>query len=336
MAAAEGAWQFQVVERGFLPPPADAGLHGSDDYDVLVSPTPYQAVCEAVAPATDRPSGWTTHLLIDPALPAFALPLVVSHEFHHGIQAGICAFGNNLSEAGALYVSGIHRKGEGKNLSYFLGFNAFQHAPDRSLDWQGNTGDFYPYGSALYFMYLDDVDATAPLTRYKSLLDELYARTKSAPSAACPYYLDAVDTLVGLDASYGRFARWRYFVGEQDDGQHFSDLANWKGAKATDVLEPVALDRETDLAELPLAAAQPATLPMPYGASYVRVGLADAAPGTRLRLGFQGDAATRWRIESILQRPGEGSLEGELEVGADGQKTADLSLAVVIAWCSRS
>lgn len=320
LAAADDAWSYQVGDKGFLPPPADSGLLGSDDFDVLVQPTPFIAYTEAITPASDRPLGWASHLVLDPSLPDSALPLVVSHELHHAVQAGVCLVGNNLGEAGAVFVSGIHRAGEAWHLTYSLGFNTYQQAPWKSVDWQAGTGNYYPYGGALFFMFVDETrgDGT-PLSTYRTLLSDMYAKTEGA--SECPSYLDAYRQRFDLDDAYAEFARWRYFVGPEDDGAHFADLANWEGPDQH--LESVALDADLDLGALPIEGAPLVEAPMEYGAAYVRLALAGLGAGERIALSLSGDPAVRWRL-GVLRLGAAGAEDQEIVVPESGALDVEL------------
>jgi MYXO-CTERM domain-containing protein len=314
LAAAEAAWAFQVLERGMRAPPADAGAFGSDDYDIFVQASPYLAYVEPLVPASDRTNGSTSRMVVDRTLPEFALPLVVSHELHHAIQLGVCPFDANFAESGAVYVSGTQLPDDATFLSYFIGFNEFQSTPYRSVDWTGALLNGYEYGSALVWIYLDDATGAPPLEHYTALLQRL----GEAPAGGCPHYLDALGETVDVDAAYGEFARWRYFVGPEDDGQHFAALSMWEASQPDQKLQSVMLSADLDLSALPVEAAAPEEPPMRYGATYVRVGLAGIGPDEHIELRFQGDAAVRWSVGVVRVELGP-TGEEEMAVPEDGQ-----------------
>lgn len=320
LEAAEDAWSYQVVGLGFLPPPSDAGLHGSDDFDIVIEPTPYLGYTAATVEAADRPLGWASRIVLDPGLPDYVIPLIVSHEFHHAIQTGICPIGSNLGEAGAVLVSGIHRAGEAWYLTYSLGFNTFQQAPWKSVDWQAELGNYYPYGAALYLLFVDETrgDGT-PLTTYGTLLSDLYTRTEV--DGECASYLDLQRERFDVEDAYAEFARWRYFVGAEDDGQHFADLANWVAPNQS--LESVALDADLDVSALPVEGAGFAEAPMEYGAAHVRLAVAGLAADERIQLSVAGDPAARWRV-GVIRRSATTTEEDELVVPENGALTAEL------------
>lgn len=294
LKAAEEAWHFHVEVLGMPAPPNDLGERGSDDFDVVLGDHPAGAACRQGLKSPDRNLGYATHLIIDPPeIPTEVLPLTLSHEFHHATQAGICPFGNGLMESSALYTSGTHRAGEGWMLGYFLGINDFQAHPERSLDWEAGTGDFYPYGSALFLHYLDQhYGAGKPLGFVGALWKKLEELSRTG--ATCPDHLAAIGRLTDLDQAFKRFTLWRYFTGPNDDGQHFVNLANWEGARSAWKLKGPRLDAEHSLAQLPVKGGP--FSPMSYGASLVRVDLSGAPADKALLVELWGDPAVRWSV----------------------------------------
>ncbi len=319
LAAVEASWAFQVDELGLPPPPPDRGHLGSDDLDVLVRQNPYGASCSEGGPAEDRPDGAWSYLVFDPTLPAFVIPLVVSHELHHAVQAGMQASGNNIMEAGAVYVSNVDRRGEGWMLSYFLGFNEFQAHPERSLDWQGRLGDFYPYGGALFLIFLEQAYGDGrPGTVYKRIWDVL---ARPGPTR----YFEALTEVVDVEEAYRTFARWRYFAGPEDDGFHFEDLAFWGGRDASEQIASVALWQDLSRLDLPLEGLEPEAGPMPYGATYLRIDLAGLEPAERVVVELSGEAAVRWSVEAMLVARGARSEETSVRADSEGRATLDLA-----------
>lgn len=321
LAAVESAWKYNLETLKLPPPPADNGAHGSDDYDVFIEPTPHGGVTSSETPAADRRWGWCTKIVLDPSIPLSAVPLVISHEFHHAVQAGICRVGNNLAEAGAVYASGLHQKGQGWRLSYFLGFNAFQDHPERSLDWQGVLGDFYPYGGALYFMFLDQVYGDGQGSMLTKIWNGI-AEPKN-PGKDCPHYFDAIRELVDFDDAFKVFCRWRYFVGPEDDGHHFKDLVSWD-MPGDPKLRSVPLAHDLLASSLPLTKAGPKVGVMPYGASYLRLSLKGLAKDDRIRLDFSGDKGTRWSVQTILIGGGGPPVEGAVDADESGAAALEL------------
>ncbi len=315
LSAVEDAWSFQVDEMGFPAPPADSGLYGSDRYDVFVAEDPYGSRCHREAPAADRPYGFTSSMIVDPIqIPVWALGLVLSHEFHHAVQAGIRPMGDNVMEGGAVYVSGMHRPDEAYILSYSLGINAFQEHPERSLDWQGALGDYYPYGAALFFIFLDEVYGDPKtLAIYKSMWDLLGVSDTLT-------YSDALSELVDFDSAAAKFSRWRYFVGPEDDGFHFEDLANWTIAGYDQDLTSVALAADLKSENLPVNDSILSRQgPMPYGTVYLRLSLVGLNADDAISISVFGDPATRWRLETLRLKSGRAPDESDLQVDASGQ-----------------
>jgi MYXO-CTERM domain-containing protein len=335
LAAAEGSWAYQVETLGFPAPPADKGQGGSDDFDIYIeSDSMTQAHGAYTTTTIEAPGskwGYCTKMVIDPSLPSSALQLIVSHEFHHAVQTGIAVEGNNIDEAGAVYISGLELPGQAWHLSYYLGFNAFQEHPERSLDWEDELGDFYPYGGALYLMFLDEVygGGGTPGIFVRKIWDAIGSVTD--PSTAkfmksYPSYLDAIASLVTFDEAFKKFVRWRYFVGTEDDGHHFKDLANWVGAGTSGALESVALDADLKASALPVSTRKLSSPPMPYGAAYVRLSLAGLKADEKVRLTVAGDSKVSWVVEAIAIPASGAATESEVAVGKDGKLTTDFTV----------
>lgn len=340
LAAVEDAWRYQVDVLGFPPPPPDAGKFGSDDFDVFVKDNEHGGVCKQGAPVPGKPGAFRSHLEITPSLPSSAIALVTSHELHHAIQMGICGdAGNNLAESGALYISGIHRFGEANQLTYSLGINTFQKNPERSLDWEGDLGDPYPYGAGLFFMFIDQKYGAGDARLVKKVWDAMDAlRT----DAGCPHYFEAFRRVVDFDAAFREFVRARYFVGAADDKKHLRDLDKWEGG-ALPQKKLLSVTLGGDHAELPVEGATPTTLPMPYGASYVRLSLAGLAPTDKVRLSFEGETTVRWSLQTILLAEGAPASgapaeEASVDVDASGAHTMDITVgdhaSLVVAFAN--
>jgi len=326
LAAVEDAWRYQTEVLGFPPPPPDAGKFGSDDYDVFVKDNEHGGVCKQGAPVPGKPGAFRSHLEITPSLPFSAIPLVTSHELHHAIQMGICGDGgSNAAESGALYVSGIHRFGEANQLTYSLGINTFQKNPERSLDWEADLGDPYPYGSGLFLMFLDQKYGNGDARLVTKVWDAMAAKRTEA---GCPHYFEGIRAVVDFEAAFREFVRARYFVGPADDKRHLRDLDKWEGG-ALPQKKLLSVTLGGDHAELPVEGATPATLPMPYGASYVRLSLAGLAPTDEVRLSFEGETTVRWSLQTILLTEGAPETsapadEASVDVDASGAHTMDI------------
>jgi hypothetical protein len=308
LTAVEDSWAFQVDVLGFLPPPPDNGAHGGDEFDVFVTENNWGGMTVAAAPATDRELGHCSFIEVDPSVvPAWALPLVMAHEFHHAVQIGIRDVGRGAGESGALLVSALQRPGEQYVLSYHLGINDFQAFPERSLDWQQELGNFYPYGSVLFFLFVEqEFGEPSTLALYKSMWDLL-------ATSAVPDYLAALESLIDLDAAYATFATWRIFVGPEDDGAHIQGLDEWEGTSDGD-LESVALAVDLAAAELPIAVIREGDGPMPYGASYIRLDLHGLTDAGIVHLHFAGTPTLRFAVRVVLTGGGQPAEEHDLPV----------------------
>ena len=320
LADAEAAWAFQVDGLGYPPPPADAGAFGSDDYDIFIRAGIDLGVTTEDAHALDRPLGYCSHIEIDPSAPTWVLPLMVAHEFQHALQSGIRSEGNNITEASALYISGIEITNGGWALSYFLGINEMQKYPFRALDWEAELGNYYTYGGGLYLAFLEQVYGTGV---EGELTAEIWNRLGDESTRD---YFAAISSLVDFDAAYKQFARWRYFVGPKDDGQHIQNLENWEGPNADEKLESVAIDATHTLSDLPILGRIPTSPPMPYGATYVELSLAGAAADDTLKVSFAGGSGARWSMETMVVSSAAEAIEQDTDADASGEAEIEISV----------
>ena len=136
-----------------------------------------------------------------------------------------------------------------------------------------------------------------------------------------PDYFDAIETIAHVreaDAStmetlYAGFAEARYFVGDNDDGEHIPDAGDFTNAE-------VAVSVRHSVLDLPLLEQQPplAEQPAPYGSNVIVVSL-EAGTTRPLRVAFDGDDGTRWAARVLLTGVGEASASHALTLDATTQ-----------------
>jgi hypothetical protein len=118
-----------------------------------------------------------------------------------------------------------------------------------------------------------------------------------------------------FDDAFAEFARWRYFVGERDDGTHFAEGSKWFGAE-------VGIDRQATLAELPIVAAAPTQPVADYGSSYLELDLSGMPEDKGLGWAFAGDPSVRWSADVLLVR-GDNSADVRTLDVASGEGVID-------------
>ncbi|MBM4318998.1 MAG: hypothetical protein FJ125_03340 [Deltaproteobacteria bacterium] len=154
----------------------------------------------------------------------------LEHEFCHTTQMAMdCAESLDSMEATATWITfNINR---GRDQYFELAIRDYQAQPEKSLGWSLQQ-QVYPYGAAVFIQYsqeyLGDNDPQA--------IPGLWEGSVQEDRDNEPDLLDAIVDLArekGLtrDQVVLEFAQWRYFVGRNDDGEHFARGADWRGGE---------------------------------------------------------------------------------------------------------
>ena len=222
----------------------------------------------------------------------------------------------------------------------------FQSFPAYPLDAVGMRTDYadvyYSFGSALFPIFLDerygDGDGKLLVTIWRAGMQDGHVTSwngekRAGDVANDPDFFQAIDTVLkgrgsSFDQAFRELCVWRYLVGENDDGAHFRDGAQWTGAE-------VWLEGDYEVADLPLDQVQPQYKLGPYGAAYVALDTAGLAAGDRLVFNVtpKSTAQTRWSADVICQREGAAATVSPLELGGGGPGSVELKQA---AECSRA
>ncbi len=231
------------LEMGFLPPPSD-GLAGGDSlYDVYFQSMAFYgyAVPEGLGsyPWNDQYS----HLVLnndfigfppnsDPeGLVAGAAKATAAHEFHHAIQFGYDANEDIWAmEAGATFIEEIVFDLVNDNYGYLDDFLDFPHT---SLM---DVGGLHMYGAFVWPLYLaQKFDTSLYLASWEGArYDDLFVSLGDSLLANYGWT---------LDAAYTDFSYWIYSTASFDDGNHFTEAANYDpiAISATHITYPVGI-----------------------------------------------------------------------------------------------
>jgi hypothetical protein len=188
---------------------------------------------------------------------------------------------------------------------------AFQSLPWNSLDYVGSSSDmddiFYAYGSALFTLFLDEVYGDAD----GALLNAIWERTSqdgtiltwSGPFTTAdvdnePDFLDAIaaeleDQGSSFDEAFLEFVEWRFFMGDDDDGAHSPNAADWIGGE---VERDIVLTAE----DLPVEDKGCENRVAEYGSNYIEIDPADLDPEVTLDFEFDGNPETNWWVGLFL------------------------------------
>ncbi len=296
----DNAWRVEIEIQGNTPPPSDQGFCGPDGrFDVFVWRG--YSRCEVDVVSTAPRTAWggqASFMKIDPWGPygGELLGATVAHEFNHAVHAA-----NDWDEIPiafemcASYVEQFF----GPVASYSV--MDFQAMADWGLlRTDSKYATWYMYGSALYIHFLRD----CYLHGDDGWLPELWVSMRNQGpdfTVNTPHFVNAVDGLlrpVGgtfLD-SLPAFARWRYYAGLRDDGQHFRRLPTQWTQHAFLPEATLAIPQVT-LANLsrPLAPA-----PMLTGCSYLEVKRSSEAQ-TSFQVALQAPVVpgVRWVVQAV-------------------------------------
>jgi MYXO-CTERM domain-containing protein len=181
---------------------------------------------------------------------------------------------------------------------------AFQEEPHNAIHIPSMSNQLYHYGSALFAEYLDvrfgDGDGTLAASLWRSArqdgtvtLDDywLTADVENEPDLfdAIDAYLQREHSTTFRDALV-EFAEWRLILGARDDGEHFPEGSQWRGAEVTVAERFAPID-------LPIVDETIARPVQPTGTSYVRVDTDDLEGGEQLRLAIDLDDDTDWAVQ---------------------------------------
>ena len=287
----EESWTVQVDQLGFSPPLDDGGSCGPDGrYDVFIWPDVDGAFVDGYAenPATPH-DDYLTYMaisLVGSTGNAF-LDTTLAHEFNHAVQASDDWWeSDSIFEMSATFVEAIVYPEQD---DYFFTLEDFQANPDWSLFYSDNYTSWYMYGAAMYLHFLWE--------RYypndPAFIARVWRGSRSAPTGNRPDFLDSLRVVllanrgVTLEETIVEFMQWRWFVGQFDDGAHFSKGADWQFPVAFTDVDPTAMPITLDLSAMML------------GANYFRLDNTTADPIT-LNVGLlDNDPVIDWSLATV-------------------------------------
>ena len=257
------SWAVQVDTLGFSAPLDDQGQCGPDgNFDVFVWRGIVGAYVSGVSSNSATPyDDFSTFMVIDingrdggPFLDT-----LIAHEFNHALQASDDWWEDSQHyESGATFAEALVYPDQ---RDYFYTLKDFQDNPDWSLFFNDGFANWYMYGAAMYLHFLSERHFVNDPAFYA----RIWRASRSPPRGNRPDYIDSLRTIlliergVMLDETIVEFMQWRWFVGQFDDGGHFSKGAEWPHSVAfTDI----------DVATLPVTQMLSG---MTYGANYLRL-----------------------------------------------------------------
>ena len=335
IAYLDTAWQRQIVEQGYEPPPSDTGMCGPDGrFDVFIRRGVNSCKVDLITEEfVTRWGGRASYMQVDPwgDYGGDKLAATIAHEFNHATHAANDWYDLPISfEMSASYVDQFYGPQDVRDIL------DFQKHPDWGLLRNDSYLTYYMYGSALYLHFLRD--------RYfgvdDSFVPQLWVKMRNTPDLMVnkPNFVDALNSLlVKTETAFGEspfldtvpeFARWRYYAGDRNDSRHFRNINDDRRPTS---LPPVPREWQMALiteATLPI---KKVTMPLPHdiyefnpapmmtGTVYLTVQRRNASQTSfQLSLDIPYDPAVKWVVQAV---PG-------VVAGSDGE-TVDVSSGAV-------
>ncbi len=289
---AEAAWDAEITNMGF-PEPLVSQEDGSTVPGLLIvlDPSSNTNRIEATAGPTGS-NACASKVVIPTTSPNSFFEMFVSYGLAVAAEnAANCHESAFAFQPSAVAVTVVRWPTESTFMQKAL--PTFQAHPNLGVNCMFTDPDryFYGAGSALLMLFLDQAYGQGD----GSLLADIW-QAAAADTSQTPNFLTALTSpLAGttLDDAFVEFARWRYFVGANDDGEHFLHGGDWGGREVT-------LDSTRSWAELPILLAVPAADVDVLGSGYVALNLAGSEPGAALDVAFTGDESVRWHVDLLL------------------------------------
>ncbi len=228
---AEYAWETET-NMGFNAPLTDDGAGGNNSIDI------YIGTDAAGAAGYTRPVAWNldtdisdcyTYIVIA-ADSSNALKTTVAHELNHAMQAAHdCLEPSSIWENTATYVMDKVYPDIGDYIYYFPYYQSYPHYPYDYFE----EGSLYQYGGMLEVAFLEEYygnnDGKLIAAVWRGLEQTIHDYADNHPN-----YIESITSAIAkkkpgstFEDFLTGFTEWRYFIGENDDGKHFSRAGKW-------------------------------------------------------------------------------------------------------------
>lgn len=319
MGAAILSYQKQVTAWGFWEPTIE---DNQDYYKIYIMDSgmggggytsPYEM--NHNTPHSDAYS----YIVIDWHNPNYYAVTTMAHEFNHACQISmdvseLTAFMENS----AVYIEAKVYPDSWNDAYHF--FSIFQAYPYRPLEYMDPVQtDGYEYGGALWVYFLEYLYANDnPIW-----LREVWEGTVQYGWTNEPDYFDVIDGKLvdhgGLQEAVKAFARYRFFMGNDDDGQHLPDSGMWRGCE-------VPRMATLNLSNLPLidvAPGIPQHKPQPNGCNYIILNIS-TRPSLPIEFSFSGQSDLLWNVDIL--KVGWNMNTTHVRIALDAQQKGKVSV----------
>lgn len=308
---AEKSWDDEIDDMGWDEPPPD-GVDGNA-YDMYIMNSGgggWVGYCqpEGAGPDPDQ-DDYTSHIVIAKGLGTGLAQVTVAHEFNHA-----CQFSYSLSEADFWY----------ENCAVWMEDMVYDRVNDYiyyiSTDWYNpiywpdlpitTSNGEYEYGAAPWVFYLTERHNDNDIPR--RIWDRNGVTSGNQTISDIDYILS---TYYGsnFDEALKEYAVWRYFVGSNNDGQHFSEGGLW--------IDPyIATSHIHD--SYPAQGSQGGRAPDYYGTNFIQFHPPGGGGQGGVNITFDGQDGRDWAA-LVAFDPGTDVVEIDLGGGSAGAASVD-------------
>ena len=235
LAFAEEAWESEVDLLGFWTPrrgSADAPEDGVDFFlgdTISIGAAGYTSPID-FDPSTPRIDCLSYVVINEHEEPGEAVGHTVRHEFNHTCQLALdCLETLAGMEATAVWVEGAIQNRT--DMYFHMSIREFQSHPERSIGWSGRDS-LYPYGASLFMQFIQEyLGNNDPRVIPGLWADSIQNVPDNEPDLLDAFAALAVEQGGSQTSALLAFGEWRYFLGRNDDGEHFREGDRWVGAE---------------------------------------------------------------------------------------------------------
>jgi len=315
----EEQWDLQVLTMGQTAPLLDGGACGPDEnIDLYLLPGLGTFVDAAAPNPATFHDDWSTFTWLDSD--KISGPWggriragTVAHEFQHMLQAADDWYELDLFETTSTLMEDVVRD---HPADYYRHFWEFASRPHQPLEFDDFYQTRFNYGKAMYAFFLRDRYFGGDASFIADFWRNTRSQARGCSTGEYPCYIrpernepdiyDAIDAILGAIGPYDHvdslieFSRWRWYVGRQDDGNHFEEGGLWPNT----AIPPY--ERFVRTSWLPLRL-DDIDGPMTNGVVYVWV-RPNQSTRAALSVGFEGAPGYRWHVEALRDLPGTADI----------------------------
>ncbi len=245
----------------------------------------------------------------------------IRHEFCHACQMAMdCAETHSAMEATSTWLETALAP-DVVDAYFYYAVSNFQTHPGRAVNWDGEDA-FYKYGASLFVRFAEeflgggDPKAVVRLWRDTVQYDEI-----NEPDLLDAALIQAEEQGLDFADLVQAFGEWRFFLGTNDDGQHFRQGAQWPGT------EPGISD-EIPVRDLALLPQEKTVILQTLGYYYAEL-LIDTTtlPEGHLEIGGRRDSLQSWGLTLWLLRAGEPARSYRTTLDRHGAEPITVPLA---------